>query len=147
MYDSTTPGVIPADAEVVAGYVDGLYRWTDADWARFPNAVKVRIAVFPWTNDGDVLDCEAGDATPEQCPGWLAMRLAKEPGKRFTIYCNTSTIAAVRRACAGIPFDWWAAHYTGEAHLEPTSVATQWTDRGPNGENVDVSLCSDGWPA
>lgn len=146
MFDSTTPGEIPADAEVVAGYVDGLYRWSDADWARFPNAAKVRIAVFPTTNDGDVLDCESWDARPRECPGWLAMRMAAKPG-RYAIYCNVSTIAEVRAACAGIPFDWWAAHYTGVPHLEDGSVATQWTDHGPNGSNLDISLCAAGWPA
>lgn len=35
MYDSTNPGAIPASAALVAGYVDGLYRWSDAAWARF----------------------------------------------------------------------------------------------------------------
>jgi len=145
MYDSVTPSAIPADAEVVAGYVDGLYRWSDADWARFPNAAKVRIAVFPWTNDGDVLDVETGDATPAQAPGWLAQRQAANPGKRFTIYCSLSWVPEVQAACQGLDYDLWIAHYTYQEHLEPGSVATQWTDKGSNGLNVDISLCLSSW--
>jgi len=141
MYDSTNAAKIPTNAEVVAGYVDGEYAWTNADWERFPNAVKVRIAVFPWTNDGEVLDCENGDATPDQCPGWI--RLRQSGGVAVpTIYCNLSSLAAVKAACQGLTYNLWIADPTGAPHLVAGSVATQyqWTS------GYDLSLLSEGWP-
>ncbi|MGH8359060.1 MAG: hypothetical protein ACRESF_16345 [Pseudomonas sp.] len=145
MYDSVTWQAIPADAEVVAGYIDGLYRWPDEAWARFPKARQVRIAVFASTNAGDVLDVETGDATPAQSRDWVVKRLAA--GIIPTIYCDLSNIDAVRAACSGLTFDWWAAHYTGVPHLEPGSVATQWADPAAgSGSDYDISLCAPGWP-
>src|SRR5438309_3633948 len=77
MYDSTSAHDIPLAAAMVAGYIDHpLYTWSVADWARFPHAVKVRIATRASTSDGHVLDCETGDATPTQCPGWVRIRRA-----------------------------------------------------------------------
>lgn len=144
MYDAVTPANIPASAEVVAGYVDGHYAWKPADWARFPHALKVRIAVFPSTNDGDVLDVEPGDATPAQAPGWVARRRAAGH-PRPTVYCSRSAWPAVRAEFARqrVPEpDYWIADYTGRAHLLPGSVATQWTDAGP----YDVSITNGVWP-
>lgn len=80
MYDSTTASDIPADAEIVAGYVDGRYAWSDADWARFPNAVKVRISVFG-SLDADVLDVEPSDATPADAAVWVAQKNARQIGR------------------------------------------------------------------
>jgi hypothetical protein len=44
----------------------------------------------------------------------------------------------------------WSAHYNGRPHVcspsecgYPAADATQWADKGPNGENVDQSLLSD----
>lgn len=147
MYDSTTPTDIPRDAQAVLGYVDGRYKWSDSDWLRFPDAVKIRIAVFATTDDGDVLDVEAGDATPELAPGWLAKRMVSNPGRRFAIYCNLATIDAVRLHCQGIPFDWWAAHPTGKQHMIDGAVATQWAwpDYGSGG-HFDISTTIPGWP-
>ena len=85
MFDSVTARNIPTTAKMVAGYVDGLYKWTTADWARFPHAVKVRIACFGRTNDGQVLDVEDGNATPTQAPVWVMMRRVK--GVDPTVYC------------------------------------------------------------
>lgn len=144
MYDAVTPSNIPVNAEGVAGYVDGHYAWKLEDWARFaalPRNRCLRIAVFPSTNDGDVLDCETGDATPSQCPAWIRMRQASGLAVP-TIYCNTSTEPQVRAACSGLTYDVWTAHYTQQAHIEPRSGATQYADPGP----VDISLCEDWWP-
>jgi len=43
-YDAIHPANIPTNAQMVAGYVDGRYAWSAADWARFPHSVKARIA-------------------------------------------------------------------------------------------------------
>lgn len=141
MYDSTNAANIPTNAGVVAGYVDGKYAWTQADWDRFPNAVKVRIAVFATTNDGDVLDCENGDATPTKCPGWITMRQAAGVPVP-TIYCNLSTMPVVQAACQGLTYNLWIADWTGKSHLVQGSVATQYAADG----TYDLSLLSEGWP-
>src|SRR5215472_18251433 len=129
MYDSITPSAIPTTAALVAGYVDGAYAWSTADWARFPHSAKVRIAVFPSTNDGHVLDVEQGDATPAQAPGWVRMRRAA--GVDPTIYCNTNTWSAVIYAfhIADVsPPHYWIAHYDGTTTIPSGAVAKQFND-------------------
>jgi hypothetical protein len=144
MYDSVTPSAIPSNAAAVAGYVDGAYRWSDADWARFPGAVKVRIAVFPWTPDGHVLDVERGDATPGQAPGWVAMR-QRAGLKQPQIYCNASTLPAVRAAFAAVAMPVppiWVAQYDGVPTIPAGCVAKQYADPPSSGGNYDVSNVS-----
>lgn len=147
-YDSVSASSIPASAQVVAGYVDGLYRWTNADWNRFPNASKVRIAVFPSTNDGFVLDVEDGDATPAQAPGWVAMRRAAGV-TNATIYCSRSLVSTVLAAfdAAGVARPLiWDADWTGSSHLSPGSVATQYANPPSSGGNYDLSVTNGSWP-
>lgn len=146
-HDSTTATDIPADATFVKGYVDGRYRWTQADWDRFPNAVKVRTACFASTDDGHELDIEDGCSTPQQAPGWVAMR--RRAGVDPTVYCNLSTWPTCRQAFAdqGVPEPHWdIAHYTGIPHLIDGSVATQYADEKMTGFHFDLSLIADYWP-
>lgn len=142
MYDSVNPNSIPANANIVAGYVDGLYAWKS--WARFPNAIKVRIAVFASTNDGHVLDIETGDATPAQGPGWVIMR--RKAGIDPTVYCNASTWSAVRAAfqAAGVAQPhYWIAEYPGNGPvIQAGAIAHQYQDVGP----YDLSVVADYWP-
>lgn len=154
MYDSINPARIPANAAMVAGYVDGIYGpehgrfnqpgWDLAAWARFPNAVKVRIAVFASTNDGHVLDVETYDATPAQAPGWVKMRRAA--GRDPSVYMNASTWPAVRQAfrSAGVPEPhYWVASYPGGGAVIPAgAIAHQYADPGP----YDLSVVADFWP-
>lgn len=147
MYDSVTPSAIPTNAALVAGYVDGAYAWSAANWARFPNSVKVRIAVFPRTNDGHVLDVEQGDATPAQAPGWVTMRRAA--GVDPSIYCDASTwpsvVSAFASAGVAAPH-YWIAHYDGSAALPAGAVAKQYNDPPASGGNYDISVVADYWP-
>jgi hypothetical protein len=144
MYDAVTPENVPRDAQMVAGYIDGRFAWSAAQWAYFPNSVKVRIACFASTNDGQVLDCEWGDATPQQCPGWAVQARAR--GQEPTIYCSFSTWPTVRAAfaAAGVAEpQWWIAAYPGNGpYLYPGSVAHQYANPGP----VDISVVADYWP-
>lgn len=148
LYDAVTPANIPASAQMVAGYVDGRYAWRASDWARFPNAVKVRIAVFASTDDGHVLDVEPGDATPAQAVGWVQRRRAA--GVDPTVYCGLSTSgyswAQVRAAfqAAGVaePHYWVAAYPGIGPALYPGSVAHQYANPGP----YDLSVVADYWP-
>lgn len=145
-HDAVNPGNIPGNTAGVCGYIDGLYRWSAADWARFPHAVKVRIAISAATNDGHVLDCEWGDATPAQCPGWVSKRRAA--GVDPSVYCTTSNWPAVRAAfaAAGVaePHYWVAAYPGNGPNLYPGAVAHQWW--GGMTAPFDLSIVADYWP-
>jgi len=144
MYDAITPANIPVTAQMVAGYVDGKYAWTAASWARFPHSVKARIAVFSSTNDGHILDVEAGCSSPANAPGWVVRRRAK--GIDPTVYCSLSAWPTVRTAFhnAGVTEPhWWIAAYPGNGpNLYPGAVAHQYANPGP----VDISVVADYWP-
>lgn len=145
MYDSVNPAAIPAHAGMVAGYVNGPYRWTDAEWKLFPYAVKVEISVRAYFNGGHVLDVEPGDATPAETPTWVAMR--RGAGLTMpTVYCNLSTWPTVRNAFlrARMPEPlYWIAHYDGKFEIPPGAIAKQYL---PNYEGTDHSAVADFWP-
>lgn len=137
MYDSVSAGSIPSNAGCVAGYVDGKFAWPSSGWARFPNALKVRIAVFATTNDGDVLDCEPGNCTPAQAVDWVLMRRAA--GKDPIVYCNQLDtqvgLPAVRLAFQqrGVPDPhYWVANYDGVATIPAGTIGKQYTDNPPS---------------
>lgn len=143
MYDAVTPGNIPPTATMVAGYVDGLYRNVAEMRTRFPHAQLVGIAVSSHTNDGQVLDVERGDATPDEAPGWVTMRRAAHVDP--TIYCNSSTWPAVRQAFHGAAVPephYWIAEWDGAPTIPAGAVAKQHSDAGP----FDVSSVAPYWP-
>jgi hypothetical protein len=148
LYDSVTARDIPADAPAVGGYGNGIYRWSQADWDRFSTPYKLVISVSAGWNGGHVLDCETGDATPGECPGWIRMRQAAGLAKPC-IYCNLSTMMAVQAACAGLNYSLWIAHYTGRPHSIPGAAAVQYADPAMGaGGHYDVSNITDpGWMA
>lgn len=140
--DSIDPNHIPLNGlSAVAGYGDGLYQWSSSGWARFPSSiVPLSIVVNP-ANRGDILDVESYDATPADTPGW-ADRFHR-PGRRApTIYCNRSTIGAVRAAMGSRPFDWWAATLDGTQNV-PGAVAVQYAGSSITGANYDESVILD----
>jgi hypothetical protein len=152
MYDSVDPFAIPAEAAMVAGYVDGTYRWPQSGWDRFPHAVKVRIAVHASTNDGLVLDREPGDATAAEAVDWVLMR--RRAGVDPWVYCSLSDWPACRNAFAARNVaepHWWVAAYPGptDSHGTPVipagAVAHQYTDATrPDGtHHWDESIVAD----
>jgi hypothetical protein len=140
MYDAVSWQNIPADAEMVAGYVDGpASQWPAEAWARFPHAVTVRITVNPADNEGDVLDVENGDAEPADAPGWIKRRHAA--GAKFvTIYCNRSTLPAVQAAAQGTEYSLWISTLDGTQQVAG-AVAVQYQG-GPHAP-YDVSVVHD----
>ena len=147
MYDAVTAANIPAGGQLVAGYIDKikLEPWSPADWARFPNAVKVTIVKKASTNDGHVLDVEPGDATPAEAPGWVRMRRAA--GADPTIYVNSSTWPTVQSAFSSAGVDqphYWIAHFDGDPTIPDGAVAKQY--RGDVSPGYDVSSVVDFWP-
>lgn len=143
MYDSVNPARIPRDAEMVAGYDNGPYAWSAADWALFPNAVHVGIAVRATYNGGQVLDVEAGDATPAQAPDWVSMRRAA--GVDPSIYCSQSTWPTVAREFnrqGVLAPHYWIAHYDSDPRIPIGAVAKQYA----NGPDWDASSVIGFWP-
>lgn len=153
MYDSTTATDIPVDAMAVAGYADGRYKWTAADWARFhPQAIRVRIAVFASTNDGHVLDVEPGCATPAQAPGWIRMRKAAgltvpclyvalwtPTGWAKNIY-ETTKDALVAAGIDPASVAWFVANYDGKGEVPPGFVAKQYANDVMSHGHFDLSV-------
>jgi hypothetical protein len=147
MYDSTVAADIPATAPMVAGYIDGVGPWAAADWARFPNAVKVRIARNSLTDDGHVLDVERGDALPEWAPAWVQRRRAA--GMDPTVYCNRANWPLIRAAFAAqhVPEPhYWLATLDGSLPWAPGLVAIQHQSAAMTGGHYDLSVVLDYWP-
>lgn len=158
MYDginSLAEGIAKSfpDAAMVAGYVNGDYAWTQAEWDLFPHAVKVQISVTASANAGDVLDVESGNATPAQTAGWIKTR--KAAGYyRPTIYCSLATVPAVRQGTGayilGEDYDIWVADWTGSPHevtAPGTPTATCSATQYENTADYDASaVYDDGWP-
>ena len=136
MLDSISASAIPTNVPVVAGYVDGRYVWSAADWNRFPNAVRITIATQA-SSQADVLDVETGDATPADVPGWVG-RFNRPSRRRPTIYCNRSTWAAVKAALGTTEVDYWISTLDGTQTVAG-AVAVQYTDTG----GYDESLIQD----
>lgn len=137
---------------MVAGYVDQIVipPWTAADWALFPNAVKVEIVKKASSNWGHVLDVEPGDATPAQAPGWVKMRRAAGLATPC-IYVQKSSWAAVQNEfnIQHVPQPlYWIAHYNDVKELPTlngiTAIAKQYHGNDPN--NYDLSYVADFWP-
>lgn len=139
MYDSTDASAIPSTAEMVAGYVDGAYKWSDADWARHPNATRVRIATQPETDDGDGCDVERGDLTPAQAPAFILRRQAAGVVQPF-VYCAASNVDVVRSLCEGLLYWLWVADWTGEPHPVSYAAAVQYANETTSGGHFDLSI-------
>lgn len=114
MFDGIKWAGLPAKAPIVGGYVNGIYEWPAAGWARFPGAAKVRIDVNGRAPTlASVLDVERYDATVADAPRWLGLRSGFRPGTG-TIYCNRSTLPALLAATEGFSFWLWLAAYTNQ---------------------------------
>ena len=76
MYDSVTSRDIPVGVQMVAGYVDGRYAWTAADWGRHAKSRPVRITVTGQSLTAHVIDIENGAATMAMAIAWAKRKLA-----------------------------------------------------------------------
>lgn len=142
MYDAVSAGNIPADAVMVAGYVDGNYAWSDADWARFPHAVKLKIAVFA-TTVADILDVEQGnDMHPDHWVSWA--KLVRSHGKTPIIYMNYTTWQSVKDAFTSRGVEqplYWVAQYDGDDKIPNGAVGKQY--QGGETDPYDLSVVLD----
>jgi hypothetical protein len=157
MYDSTNPDDIPADAEMVAYYVDGLYCWPQEWIDRFPNAVKVTISAIG-KRTAQVGDVEKGCIwPPANAVDWVLR--ARADGFDPTIYVNERNDWAPTRAAfdaRGVAHPhWWVANYNGVfdeerggwvASVPAGAVAKQYAHPPMIGKHYDLSVVADYWP-
>lgn len=146
MYDSITAADIPAGAAMVAGYVDGRFAWSVADWARFPNAVKVRIAVGQNPANAQVADVESGDYLPWEAVDFVLAQRAK--GIDPTVYVSLSNWAPTQTEfrLRGVPEPhWWIADYDGLRVIPAGAVAKQFINPPGSGGHFDLSVVADFW--
>jgi hypothetical protein len=140
-------------AAKVAGYVNGTYAWSQAEWDLFPHADHVTISVRAAANEGDVLDCEPGDAMPAQVRAWIEMRHAAGL-YRPTVYCSESAVPAVRAGTGplilGRDYDIWVAKYDNLTTIAPPPglpVASYAAKQYRSRADCDISVVYDpGWP-
>jgi peptidoglycan hydrolase-like protein with peptidoglycan-binding domain len=167
VFDATHDNIAELpDGVQVAGYTTGIgthIRWTDADFAAHPGAV--RIDQDPAASDptADVLDIEAGAATPASAPGWVKRALASRggkarPGQRSpAVYMSQSRVTEVVNALtaggissgAGL----WIAHF-GLTQEQATQMVVNANGPFPvigvqfrNTPAFDVSVFSSDWLA
>jgi Putative peptidoglycan binding domain len=149
MYDATDLAAIPDDAELVGAYIDGDYATYHDAVARFGEGKVVSItATGKYT--ARVADVEKGDLTPASAAVWAKQMVGT--GARPTLYTSAANLTAVHTALAaeglnGSDVDWWVADWTGEAHLCPGSVATQYADPPQSGGQFDLSVTDGVWPS
>jgi hypothetical protein len=129
MYDSVTPGAIPA-SQPAAVYADGAYAASSSEMSGHHSVLWID------TNGSDpnanVLDVEPGDATPAGAAQWVQAHLSAQPHSTAIIYTMRSDWSAVQAAVGGLPsweqshVRYWIADPTGVPHVVPGSSATQW---------------------
>lgn len=108
-YDCTHANIGRAPAGLLAGYTTGSdgIRWTGADWAAHPDAVRIDQDPAASDDTADILDVEAGAATLADVPGWAKRALAschavKRPGQRSPlIYCSQVNVTPVANVLTG----------------------------------------------
>lgn len=156
MYDSETPSALPADAEIVAGYVDGQWPTYVEMANRFPHAKHVSITVEgaegAMVGDLEVpnFNAQTIEEVAQKGAAWAKSEIAA--GRRPTLYYSRDNAGIVGNALgsAGVAIadvDFWVADWTGAAHMVPGSVATQWASPGTgSGGNFDVSETNGAWP-
>jgi len=149
MYDSTNMPAIPADAQIVAGYPHAF----STDYARFPHALQVRIDQHGnHPDDCHVADVENGAIAVSAIRLWVSSWHVHNPQglaavnghfARPTVYCNESTLPAVRAQLVGALYDVWVAAWgTGPTVIAGTS-AHQYADPPASGGDYDVSVVYD----
>lgn len=144
LYDSVNINAIPANPEMVAGYVNGRWPTYNSLIQKFPQAVHVSIAVTA-NADAQVLDVETGDATPGQAPAWAQRQ--RQEGRDPTVYCNSSTWGAVRQAFQNARVaepHYWIAQYDNNPTIPAGAVAKQY--RSDTNQDLDYSVVADYWP-
>ena len=149
MYDTQDPRNVPADAEIVAYYP---HAW-GSDLSHLKSPIEVRI-----DNRGDhaddchALDVEANAATVQTAMHWVQSWHALHPEGMHTgngfirkpiVYISESRVSELKTALSGLSYDLWVAWWGVGPTEIPGAFAHQYTDKGPNGEDYDMSVVTD----
>jgi hypothetical protein len=158
-YDSTNPADIPIDAEVVGGYVNGIYGpahnafgvagWDTNSWNRFTKmSGKIEYSVYP-TGEGNCGDVEPGCIWPVS-EALTYVQHCRTDGRDPSIYCDAGNWPAVRQAfqAAGIPephyiiADW--RNYPDET-IPQDADARQFGGSAQTQKHYDI-IVANSWP-
>lgn len=148
LYDSVDAAGIPADATLMAGYVD--HQPDESYYAmktRFPNANVRSICIDP-AHMADILDIETFDARPDQAPAWaVVQRMHLRNPVCYQAWATLpQVVAAFTLNRVAQPLYWVAKRDTQTIPTYPgvTIIGNQYEDAGP----YDVSNFVDyvpGW--
>ncbi|MGH3401851.1 MAG: hypothetical protein ACRDRJ_04915 [Streptosporangiaceae bacterium] len=144
IYDSVTPGQIPAHHQI-ATYATGNYAASPAEVAGRGPVMWIDTTGSDYA--ASVLDVEPGDATPTVAANWAFHRLSQHRTGVARIYTMISEWSAVKSAVATLPswmrshIRWWIADPTGSPHIVPGASATQWYW----GSHYDITSASPGF--
>jgi peptidoglycan hydrolase-like protein with peptidoglycan-binding domain len=166
VYDATHANIgrLPKGVHA-AGYTTGTadIRWTAQDWAAHPGAVRIDQDAAASDPTADILDIEAGAATPTSAPGWVrrawaSRRSRARPGQRSpAVYMSQSRVTEVVNALvaggvssgAGLwVANWSLSQSQAEAKVEHGGgpfpvIGVQFR----NSVSFDVSVFSSAWLA
>lgn len=157
MLDSIIPANLPHGADAYLGYVNGQWPTYDTVKAMFPGVPVLSMTVLAGAR-ADGCDCETGDLTVGQVPGFVRTEL--DAGAwRPVVYMGAANMRPVNAAlgAAGIArgqVRLLSAHYGVGKHIcgpgtcgYPQADGTQWTDAAPglHGSLIDESLLSPGF--
>ena len=145
-FDDITAGNVPPGGDLYMGYDDGQWPDAAAIAARFPGKTVIRITTNPADDEGDMLDVENGDATPEKAPGWVARRRA-DGHVGPLVYCAESNRQPVTDAfaAANVPMPGlFIAAYPGVGPelQQPTDIGHQFASNN----DYDTSVVIDYLP-
>lgn len=148
MADSVNVLSLPGGFDLYGGYDDGHWPDADAIAQRFPGKTVVRITVDPFDDEGDMLDVENGDATPDQAPPWVVRRRADGHGGPLVYFAEANRGAVVFAfLAAGVPLPGLfvaAVPGVGPYLQRPTDVGHQYA-QGAGGA-YDISTVIDYLP-
>jgi len=136
---------IPANAQCVLGYDtgSGIVPWTQTEWNRFTNAIKLHITQINGVNnvDSDIIDIEPDAATIDQAIEWCKERIAAK--KIPTCYVDGSEVTPLVNAliAAGIN----NGVYLGVAH-PGMSIADAQTILDQSGGPFPIVYVQYAWP-
>ncbi len=141
LYDAVTPANLPATAENVCFYSDGIFANGSAVHARCPHAQHY-LGITVHGGIADCCDCEVGDLTVAQGEAWIKERLAAG-AFRPCIYASQSrwTDEGLLSGLAayGNRIRRWVAAFPGAGPVVPNGFdAHQYTD---GGGKLDTSVC------
>lgn len=148
MYDSVEPMAIPADAEMVGGYLDGIYAWTQAEWDRFWRAKKVTFSAVGVRWDADLFDVEPGCIwPPENVLSLIAT--ARANGRWAGVYCNQMNhwayIRLMFRMRGMEEPPYFVSNYDGIGVVPVGAIGKQYMHPPQTGRHYDLSVVNESW--